>query len=154
MTTTGSGAGARGSSVGRPVDTAPAPSGHSNIASAIAEAKFRLLWALSVRLAPFIDMASRLSASAERGRRHQGDRRSAIPRRWYISHIFFWLGSGTACWYQFRRIDRAAARRHLIRSIWIPPLVWLAALTSIGMAIPDEVVVDMVRNAPYRVHAP
>ena len=147
MTKTGSGAGRRGEPDNHThVATPPA---HSGIASAAAEAKFRLLWALSVRLAPFIDLANRLSASAERGRQRH-DRPCTIHRRWYVSHIFFWLGSGTACWFQYRRIDRAAARRHLIRSVWLPPLVWLAALTAVGMAIPDDVLADMVRNAPYR----
>ena len=151
MTTNGSGTGGGDESARRPADATPPA--HSGIASAAAEAKFRLLWALSVRLAPFIQLAGRLSASAERGRQ-QGGRTPSVPRRWYISHLFFWIGSGLACWLQYRRIDRTAARRHLIRSAWMPPLVWFFALSFIGMAIPDAVLADMVRNAPYRAAAP
>ena len=127
----------------------PHPHGtpRSGLAATASEAKFRILWGVASRLEPFIHMASRLAPSG-RGRR-QDQAKPTIPRRWYISHIFFWVGSGTACWFQFRRTDRAAARRHLLRSIWIPPLVWLAALTAVGTAIPDEAVMDLVRSAPY-----
>ena len=124
------------------------PTGRSGLRDAAAEARFRLAWGLSARFSPVLDLAARLAASpAAPGKRVKND--SAIPRRWYISHMFFWAGSGTACWFQFRHRDRAAARRHLVRSLWIPPLVWLVSLTAVGMAIPDEAVIDMVRNAPY-----
>ena len=123
----------------------PAPSGLRN---AVAEAKFRLAWGLSARLSPVLGLVARLFASPASPARH-ARKDPVIPRRWYVSHMLFWVGSGTACWFQFRRRDRAAARRHLVRSIWIPPLVWLAALTAIGTAIPDEAIIDMVRNAPY-----
>ena len=131
-------------------DTAadPPPAG-SSLRAAVAEARFRLAWGLSTRLSPVLGLAARLFAPAPAAPGRHAKRNPVIPRRWYVSHIFFWLGSGTACWFQFRRRDRAAARRHLIRSIWIPPLVWLAALTAIGTAIPDEAIIDMVRNAPY-----
>ena len=137
-------------------DTAPVHSTRrSGLAAAASEARFRLMWGLASRLEPFIHMASRLAPShAGKGGRQEQAKQSSIPRRWYISHILFWVGSGTACWLQFRRTDRTAARRHLLRSVWIPPLVWLAALTAIGSAIPDEAILDMVRNAPYNVRAP
>ena len=122
------------------------PTGRSGLRDAAAEARFRLAWGLSARLSPVLGLAARLAA-ANRHQRAKND--SVIPRRWYISHMFFWAGSGTACWFQFRHRDRAAARRHLVRSLWIPPLVWLVSLTAIGMAIPDEAIIDMVRNAPY-----
>ena len=122
----------------------------SGIAAAASEAKFRLAWGLTARLEPLVHLADRLSS---RHSRPDHLPRGTIPRRWYISHLFFWVGSGTACWFQFRRTDPASARRHLIRSAWMPPLVWLAALTAIGMAIPDEAVLDMVRTAPY-AHPP
>ena len=116
------------------------------ITAAASEAKFRLAWGLTARLEPLVHLAARLSSGRTRRDRPP---KGTIPRRWYISHIFFWVGSGTACWFQFRRKDPASARRHLIRSVWMPPLVWLAALTAIGMAIPDEAVLEMVRTAPY-----
>ena len=126
---------------------APPPAG-SGLRDTVAEARFRLAWGLSTRLSPLLGLAARLSSpTAAPGRPAKND--PVIPRRWYVSHMLFWVGSGTACWFQFRRKDRAAARRHLVRSLWIPPLVWLAALTAIGMAIPDEAIIDMVRNAPY-----
>ena len=138
--------------VAAPSDAAHLPTCHG-LKVAAAEARFRLAWGLSARLSPVIHLASRLLSLPAAGRPHppppHAKNHPVIPRRWYVSHIFFWLGSGTACWFQFRRRDRAAARRHLIRSVWIPPLVWLVALTAIGTAIPDEAIIDMVRNAPY-----
>lgn len=122
----------------------------SGIAAAASEAKFRLAWGLTARLEPLVHLAARLSSGHSRRDRPP---KCTIPRRWYISHLFFWVGSGTACWFQFRRTDPASARRHLIRSVWMPPLIWLAALTAVGMAIPDEAVLDMVRTAPY-AHPP
>lgn len=120
--------------------------------------RFRLMCALYMRLAPLIHVAQWLSRPRSRGGNggssfvDQGaatPRARTIPRRWYVSHVFFWIGSGTACWLQFRRLDRAAARRHLLRSIWMPPIVWLVFLIALGLSIPDEVLADMVRNAPY-----
>ena len=135
-----------------PADTAPAHSAHrSGLAAAASEARFRLAWGLSTRIVPLVYMAGRLFST---GKDDPQKRKGTIPRRWYISHILFWVGSGTACWLQFRRTDRAAAKRHLVRSVWIPPLVWLVALTAVGTAIPDEAILDMVRNAPYNAPPP
>lgn len=122
--------------------------------------RFRLMCALYMRIAPLIHIAQWLSRPRS-GRGGSGDPGSSsaqgtsapkartVPRRWYVSHMFFWVGSGIACWYQFRRLDRADARRHLLRSIWMPPIVWLVFLIALGLSIPDEVLADMVRNAPY-----
>ena len=126
--------------------------------AAAGDTRFRLMCAMYTRLAPLIHLAQWLSRPPRGDRAGGGGGREVdapmavrrtIPRRWYISHVFFWIGSGTACWYQFRRLDRADARRHLLRSIWMPPLVWLVFLVALGLSIPDDVLADMVRNAPY-----
>ena len=137
-----------------PTDSQPAHRTHrSGLKAAASEARFRIMCGLSTRLESLVHLAGRLTSPTSKDGR-QKRTRGTIPRRWYISHILFWVGSGTACWFQFRRKDRAAARRHLVRSVWIPPLVWLAALTAVGTAIPDEAILDMVRNAPYNAPPP
>ena len=128
------------------------------MAPAAGDMRFRLMCAMYMRLAPLIHLAQWLSrpssgdrngAAGGQGAGAPGAAPRTIPRRWYISHVFFWIGSGTACWYQFRRLDRLDARRHLVRSIWMPPLIWFVFLVALGLSIPDDVLTDMVRNAPY-----
>lgn len=119
-----------------------------------------MTWGMAVRMAPFLaPLAPRIRgagaagdaaaapAPAEAAAGHKA--RRTIPRYWYAAHVVFWFGSGLSCWLKFRRADRRAARRHLLRSLWVPPLVWLSANLAVALSVPYETLVELIRASPY-----
>ena len=120
----------------------------------LSAARFAMTWGLAVRMAPFLTpCAPRIRAAGDAAAAEATAASSkaprTIPRYWYAAHIIFWFGSGVSCWLKFRRADRRAARRHLLRSLWVPPLVWLSANLAVALSVPYETLLELIRASPY-----